>query len=291
MATNNSVNSPLSGTTGSGNFVGSASPALTNPDINAIYNTNLTLAFGNAASAVNYLQITNAATGNPVSLTAQGTDTNIPLYLAGKGATQIRFGNDLLMYNPAGGNNYTVFNTIASGAQTVTVPSLSGTMALSGASQDVSFNSVSWSDTTKGIVGTTTNNNAGAGYVGEYLSATNSTGTTVNNATATNITTISLTAGDWDVYYLLNCAPANTNVFNLLYTGISPISVSIDLLSGAATWFGSFTGDGSSALVLNGSRRVSISTTTTYYLISYHSSSAGTLTTTDKGTIWARRVR
>jgi hypothetical protein len=150
---------------------------------------------------------------------------------------------------------------------------------------------VSWSDTTKGIVGTTTNNDASSGYVGEYLSATNSTGTTVNNATATNITTISLTAGDWDVYYLLNCVPANTNVFNLLYTGISPISVSIDLSSGAATWFGSFTGDGSSSLVLNGSRRVSISTTTTYYLISFHSSVAGTLTTTDKGTIWARRVR
>ena len=131
MATNNAVNNSLTGQTGTGNFVGSTSPSLTNPDINAIYSTNLTLTFGNATSAVNYLQITNAATGNPVSLSAQGTDTNIPLYLAGKGATQVRLGNDLLMYNTAGGNNYTVFTITASGAQTVTVPSLSGTMVLS----------------------------------------------------------------------------------------------------------------------------------------------------------------
>lgn len=150
---------------------------------------------------------------------------------------------------------------------------------------------ITWSDTTKGIVGTTTNDSAGAGYVGEYLSSTNSSGTTVSNATATNITSLSLTAGDWDVYYLLNCTPANTGVLNLVYTGISPTSVTIDLTSGAATWFGSFIGDGNSALVLNGSRRVSISSTTTYYLVSYHSIASGTLTTLDKGTIWARRVR
>lgn len=185
MATNNSVNSPLSGTTGTGNFVGSTSPTLT-----GIISDNIT-----------------------------------------------------------------------------------------------------WSDTTKGIVGTTTNNDAGAGYVGEYLSSTNSSGTTVSNVTATNITSLSLTAGDWDVYYLLNCIPANTGVINLVYTGITPTSVTIDLSSGAATWLGTFTGDGSSALVLNGSRRVSLSSTTTYYLVSYHSSSAGTLTTLDTGTIWARRVR
>lgn len=151
--------------------------------------------------------------------------------------------------------------------------------------------SLTFSPTTQGIVGTTTNDSAGAGYVGEYLSSTNSSGTTVSNATATNITSLSLTAGDWDVYYLLHCTPANTGVINLVYTGISPTSANIDLTSGAATWLGTFTGDGSSALVLNGSRRVSISSTTTYYLVSYHSSAAGTLTTLDKGTIWARRVR
>lgn len=143
MATNNAVNTSLSGQTGTGNFVGALSPSLTNPNMNAIYNSgNLEVVFGAAASPVNYLQITNAATGSPVSLTSQGTDTNIPLYLAGKGTTQIRLGNDLLMYNTSGGNNYTQFTVTASGAQAVTIPNLSGTMAISGAGQNVNFSIV-----------------------------------------------------------------------------------------------------------------------------------------------------
>lgn len=46
--------------------------------------TNM-LSASNVASAVNYLNITNAATGNPVLLTATGTDTNIGLSLVTKG--------------------------------------------------------------------------------------------------------------------------------------------------------------------------------------------------------------
>lgn len=131
MATNNSVNSPLSGTTGTGNFAGSLSPSLTNPNMNAIYSAgDLQIAFGSAVSPVNFLQITNGATGSPVSISATGTDTNVALYLSGKGSTQVRLGNDLLMYNPSGGNNYTVFTTTASGAKTVTIPDATGTIQL-----------------------------------------------------------------------------------------------------------------------------------------------------------------
>lgn len=176
-------------------------------------------------------------------------------------------------------------------AQNITLPLAVSQGGTGVSNSNWTVGSLTFSPTTQGIVGTTTNDSAGAGYVGEYLSATNSSGTTVSNATPTNITSLSLTAGDWDVYYLLNCTPDSTNVFNLLYTGINSTSETIDLLSGAATWFGAFTGDGSSALVLNGARRVSLSSTTTYYLVSFHSSSGGTLTTTDRGTIWARRVR
>lgn len=143
MATNTSVNSPLSGTTGTGHFVGSLSPSVTNLNTNAIYSAgNYQIVFGNAVSPVNFLEITNGATGNPVSISATGTDTNVALYLSGKGSTQVRFGNDILMYNTAGGNNYTVLTTTANGAKTVTIPNLSGTMAVSGASQNVSFNDV-----------------------------------------------------------------------------------------------------------------------------------------------------
>lgn len=102
-------------------------------------NNNTAILVGAAVSAVNYLQINNAPTNNPVTITAQGSDVNVSLYLAGKGSSQVRLGSDLLMYNTSGGNNYTIFSTVATGTKPVTIPDLSGTMAISGASQSVSF--------------------------------------------------------------------------------------------------------------------------------------------------------
>lgn len=47
------------------------------------------LLFTSVASAVNYLTLTNSATGNPVLLSATGTDTDISLTLTPKGAGQL----------------------------------------------------------------------------------------------------------------------------------------------------------------------------------------------------------
>jgi len=53
---------------------------------------------------------------------------------------------------------------------------------------------------TTGIVGTTTNNNAQAGSVGEYVeSVVANVSFTTSGGPGNNITSISLTAGDWDV--------------------------------------------------------------------------------------------
>ena len=49
-----------------------------------------------------------------------------------------------------------------------------------------------------GIVGTTTNNNANTGSWGEYLTNA-TTGTSLTANTPANATSVSLTAGDWDV--------------------------------------------------------------------------------------------
>ena len=51
---------------------------------------------------------------------------------------------------------------------------------------------------TSGIAGTTTNNNANAGSVGEYVATTGS-GTSLSNGVYADLATESLTAGDWDV--------------------------------------------------------------------------------------------
>ena len=44
------------------------------------------------ASAVNYLQVTGAATGNSPVLSAQGSDTNIDLALTPKGTGVVKYG-------------------------------------------------------------------------------------------------------------------------------------------------------------------------------------------------------
>lgn len=146
MATINSVNSGLIGTTGTGNFVGSNGGSLFSPQIStsildASGNTMLTLT--NTASAVNYFTMTNAATTGSPAFGASGSDTNVILTLNAKGT--------------------------------------GGVMAK----------------------GTSTNNNASAGYIGEFISSEvlNASAVTPGaSGTPFNITSISLTAGDWDVW-------------------------------------------------------------------------------------------
>lgn len=58
---------------------------------------------------------------------------------------------------------------------------------------------LTFSPTTAGIVGTTTNNDTATGNVGEYIEASNAGVVFGGNAVYTDITSISLTAGDWDV--------------------------------------------------------------------------------------------
>lgn len=79
----------------------------------------------------------------------------------------------------------------------ITLPSATATLATLGAN---TFTGAITPSQTLGIVGTTTNNSVQAGSVGEYVeSIVTATNTGVTSGAAANITTISLTAGDWDV--------------------------------------------------------------------------------------------
>lgn len=72
-------------------------------------------------------------------------------------------------------------------------------------------NGLSFSSTA-GIIGTTTNNNAAAGSVGQLVSSVITSGSAVSLTTATpaNIASISLPAGDWDVWANASFIPAAT---------------------------------------------------------------------------------
>lgn len=139
---------------------------------------------------------------------------------------------------------------------------------------------------TSGIVGTTTNNNANAGSVGEYITA-NASGVSMSIAgTATNITSISLTAGDWDVWgacSIMNSANA-----------LADSSIGVNSVSATLPAVGQYarvilpSGVPVTALAAP-TMRQSLSATTTVYLVAGGVASSGTNTGT--GFIAARRVR
>ncbi len=150
--------------------------------------------------------------------------------------------------------------------------------------------SLTFNPTTNGIVGTSTNNNASAGYVGEFISSVipfaSSVAVIVN--TSTDITSISLTAGDWEVYGNVNQTTVPTNNTQLLgwsstTSATLPDSSLYNNISLASALLTTSTG------ISIPTRRYSLSGTTTVYLTAYQVGTAGSGTVC--GAIYARRIR
>jgi hypothetical protein len=141
---------------------------------------------------------------------------------------------------------------------------------------------------TLGIVGTTTNNNANAGSVGEYLTITAS-GALVNNVTG-NVTALTLTAGDWDVSgaVAFNVPAASTLVG--VNAGVSIVSATLPGASLYQQLNGISATAGQQVTAVAVEQRLSLAATTQVFLVgtdSYTSGGPGTVT----GTLHARRVR
>lgn len=147
--------------------------------------------------------------------------------------------------------------------------------------------------TTGQLPATATNDSAAAGKVGEYIFSfvLQASAVSLSNGIAANITSISLTAGDWDVYSMISDLPANTTVMSYLYSNISTTSVTISSNDFSfSSWTGSVTGNGSTFLVaLPAAKRISVSTTTTVYAVAQ--SAFTTSTNIAWGGLWARRAR
>lgn len=144
---------------------------------------------------------------------------------------------------------------------------------------------------TAGLIGTTTNNNAASGSVGEYIASVIPFASAVSlaNETSTDVTSIVLTAGDWDVW---------GNAF--ITFGISGASGVVWISSSSATLpdqslrngvgvaaTGSFNGIGANAPQL----RFSIPNTTTLTIYLSVAAEFGSGTATVCGGIYARRRR
>ena len=129
---------------------------------------------------------------------------------------------------------------------------------------------------TAGIVGTTTNNNANAGSVGEDVTATGS-GVSLTSATAANITSVSLTAGDWRCVGVVSYTPAGSTTTSIALSGINTTSATF----GAVNTYQQFTyatSAGGGNAIAAPLRHLPLASTTTVYLIGYAGFAVSTMT-------------
>lgn len=172
-------------------------------------------------------------------------------------------------------------------------PAIGGTAAASGKFTTLQATSTITPSTTAGIVGTTAGDNAQTGSVGEVISSSVPIGSAVGltSGTAANITSISLTAGDWDVWGTIATNPAGTTTQSLTIASINTVSGAQATLpnSGAMIVLPFAAGGGSGIAASVGTRQINVTSTTTVYLVI--TSTFATSTNAAYGFLAARRRR
>lgn len=259
-------------------------------------NSATVLTFSAVASAVNNINIGNSsAAGAYPIVSAIGSDTNIGMNFKAKGSGVIQYQstNSTPFQMISGTNVHTTNITFANTnvTRTVTFPDVDMTVApltsptfVTPTLGAATATSLTFSPTTGGIVGTTTNDNTTAGDVGEEITATGSAVAITTN-TQTNVTSISLTAGDWLVYGSVKSNPAAGTTVTEVAAGISSTSATLPTIYTATGTAAATTATGPSAPCV----RISIAGTTTIYLVSRIQYAVSTCTVS--GTISGRRVR
>lgn len=137
------------------------------------------------------------------------------------------------------------------------------------------------------LLGTTTNDNAAAGYVGEYLATVPAT-QALTTATPANVTSLVLTPGDWEVSAPVQFSGAGATTTTDIQGCLSFVSATLNTTIGQYEhWRGSVIDN--HFPMCPGPLRVSIAVNTTIYLVAQASFSGGAFSAT--GLIRARRPR
>jgi len=170
--------------------------------------------------------------------------------------------------------------------------SIGGTTASTGTFTTIQATSTITPSTTAGIVGTTVGDNANSGSVGEFLTTTNNSATSLSNNTYANAASLTLTAGDWDVWGFASIQGSTNNISNSV---IAISTVSAPSSSNPGGYFQIF--PGGSVYLMTGISgqapltRINVSSSTTIYLSVYAAFGSGTVSVSSGAKIFARRVR
>lgn len=226
------------------------------------------------------------STSNMICMgTATTPDASIPLYIKRTGAGQVlklenSGGTVDIEFFPSGASKWRVGHGIATSGFDIrdTVNSRTSLTI------DPTTSAVA-------ILGTNTNNNATTGYVGEYVSAVAGNANTGATGVWTNITSISLTAGDWLVSGQANGGinGATATAFNIAVSINSGNTVT-DQVSGDNQMTGMVPTGAQDCAITIASYRLSLSGTTTVYIKQAWTYSAGT-PRTEGSRIGAVRIR
>jgi hypothetical protein len=140
--------------------------------------------------------------------------------------------------------------------------------------------------------GVSNGSDAAAGQVGEYVSSTRTQGAAIGmtSSVALNVTSISLTAGDWDVSGVAATANPGSTVTSVASASISTTSGTMAVApDGGYVQFAPGSNPGTAQLLATGTTRISVSGLTTVYLVINCAFSVSTLNT--YGILRARRIR
>ena len=232
-------------------------------------NGNKLINTSTSASAVNYITIFNNTTGSGPIIYANGSDTNVNWLLWAKNAGYLQF------------NSNTAVNSF------IMQPTVTGTDPNFYISGDANRNLLlqgagtggAWS---KGQTGAST---VTAGYMGELQSSI-VTAVAISNSTVTQVTSLSLTAGNWIVYGNIYTVPASTTTQSYIKGAIDATTATITANRSAQIAASVAATDpvGLTVPCMN----VNISGTTIYYLNAYVAYATSTLTI--DGQLFARRV-
>lgn len=221
-------------------------------------------------------------------------------------ADYVQSGLTLPVTVPNGGSGFsstTAYGLIAGGTTSTGAlqnagTGTSGQIYVSGGSSSLgswtsapTFASIAFSSTT-GIIGTTTNSNAAAGSVGEYVFSAVAIGSAVSLSTnvAANVTSVSV-SGDWDIWGTVGFSTGGTTTVSNVIGAVSTTSATLPTADqgGISSVYLPSALTGLSPILSTGAIRVSSTSPTTVYLVA--SSGFSVSTQGAYGIILGRRRR